>query len=119
MRMLDIGVAAGYAILCISLISLQSPYASKSASVTADSDARASLAIASYLKSVGLPYLATSPPSQVCASLSASSNTTVVLGGVIRGEPCAPEPSHPLGFSSLVLYISNSEVEIEAWIEGP
>ena len=119
MRVLDIGVSAGYALLCVSLIALMNPYSFEAARAGTSSDARASMAIASYVGDVGLAFLATAPPSDVCSSMLASSNSTVVLGGIVDGQVCGVAPSHPLGSSSFEISAADSTVEVEAWIAGP
>src|SRR4029077_8536343 len=96
MRILDIGVAAGYAILCVSIISVLSPYAIEAGAITAVSDARAGSAIAGYPQIVWLPFLATASPSQFCSSLLASSNATVIFGGKMNGFSCRPVPQNYL-----------------------
>jgi hypothetical protein len=118
MRILDLGVAAGYAILCISLISLLSPYSLEGGAIVARSDVRATSAVVGYIQTVGLPFLATAPPSQFCSSLLASSNATVIYGGEENGYPCRPAPPYFLGSSSFRFAVSGNQVEIEAWVAG-
>ncbi len=119
MRILDIAVAAGYAILCVSLIAVLNPYPVEGSAVAALSDARASSAVAQYVQSVGLPFLATATHSQFCESLRESDNQTVVLGGTINGVPCGPAPQQFLGSSSFGFSVSGNQMEIEAWVEAP
>jgi hypothetical protein len=116
MRIIDIAVAAGYAILCISVISLLSPYSSEEGAIVAASDARASSAIAGYIHTVGIPFLAVALPSQFCASLQASSNATITLGGTIDGVVCRVAPAYFAGSSSLWFTASDNQLEIEAWV---
>ncbi len=117
-RVLDIGVAAGYAILCISLIAVLSPYPLEGSAAAAASDARASGAIEGYVQTVGLQFLGTASLPQFCASLEASSNSTVILGGGIGGTTCGPAPAHFVGASEFSLALSGEKVEIAAWIAG-
>jgi hypothetical protein len=116
MRILDIGVAAAYAVLCLSLISFMGPYADERRSVQAAQDSAASSAIFRYVGSVGLPFLYLAQPSQICSSLGAASNRTMVLSGVIGGYRCPGTPASFLGSSSLTVTISGRQVEIEAWV---
>ena len=116
MRIIDIAVAAGYAILCISVISLLSPYSAEGGAIVAASDARASSAIAGYVQTVGIPFLATAIPSQFCASLQASSNATITLGGTIDGVVCRAAPAYYAGSSSLGFAVSGNQLEVEAWV---
>ncbi len=118
MRVLDIGVAAGYAVLCISLIAALSPYPLEGSAATAASAARASSAVAGYIQTVGLQFLGTASPSQLCSSLQASSNATVILGGGIGGSTCGPGPADFVGASDFRFTLSGEEVEIEAWVAG-
>ena len=116
MRVLDIAVAVGYAILCISIISLLIPYSAEDGAITAASDARAGSAIAGYIQTAGMPFLATALPSQFCASLQASSNSTIILGGAINGEVCRTAPIYFVGSSSFGFIVSGNQVEVEAWV---
>ena len=119
MRILDIAVAAGYAILCVSLIAALNPYPVEGSAAKALSDARASSAVADYVRSAGFPFLATASLAQFCESLRASGNQTIILGGTINGAPCGPDPPLFLGSSSFGFSVSGNHVEIEAWVEGP
>jgi hypothetical protein len=118
MRILDIGVAAGYGILCVSLISLLNPYSFDGGQVTAASDARASAALADYVQAVGLSFLANAPPSEICSSLQARSNGTVILGGSVDGSACGTAPVAFVGSSGFGFTVQGNQVEIEAWVEG-
>ncbi|MGA2198427.1 MAG: hypothetical protein ABSG45_00665 [Nitrososphaerales archaeon] len=116
MRTLDVVVAAGYAVICISLVSLISPYGSEVVGATALADARASSAAAAYVQAVGLPFIATASPSQFCSSLQTLSNATIVLGGEIDGLNCHPAPSLYLGSSGIGFMVSGRQVKVEAWV---
>jgi hypothetical protein len=118
MRVLDIAVAAGYAVLCITLIAVLSPYPLEGSAATAASDARASSAVAGYMQAVGLQFLGTASPSQLCASLQASSNASVTLGGGIGGTTCGHAPADYVGASDVKFTLSGEQVEIEAWVAG-
>lgn len=118
MRTLDIVIAAGYAVLCISLVSLMSPYGAEAEGAAAAADARAGVAIAGYVQTVGLPFLATASPSLFCSSLASSGNSTVILGGSLGGYVCGPAPPSFVGSSSMSFVLSGRRVEIEAWIAG-
>ncbi len=118
MRIIDIGVAAGYAVLCISLISVMNPFPADAAGVAAAADARASSAVMRYVQTVGMPFLAATSPQALCASLQGSSNATVVLGGAIDGHNCGSPPQRCLGSATFGLTISGTRVEIEAWVVG-
>ena len=116
---MDIGVAAGYAILCISLISLLSPYPAEGARIQAEADARASSAIASYVEYVGLQFLSTASSSAICSSLSSAGNASVIFGAIVDGASCGATPPSVVGFASLDLQFTGKQVEIESWIAGP
>lgn len=118
MRVLDIGVAAGYALLCLALVSTMSPYSAGLGSVRAASDARASEAVFQYVASVGLVFLADAPPAEVCASLLGHSNSTVALGGEVGGVRCSPQPADLQGTFSLWMSLSGREMTIEGWTEA-
>ncbi len=95
-----------------------SPYGAEGGGITATADSRASVAAASYVQKVGLPFLATASPGLFCSSLESSSNSTVVLGGSIDGHSCGPPPTDVIGSSSLGFALSGQQVEIEAWVAG-
>jgi hypothetical protein len=118
LRILDIAIAAAYGILCLSLISFMGPYGSEHGTAQAVQDADASSAIFAYVNSVGLPFLATSTPSQACSSIEAWGNSTLTMGGSVDGYPCSGAPGEFLGSSSLDLALSGRDVKIEAWEEG-
>jgi hypothetical protein len=117
LRTLDTVVAAGYAVLCISLITLMSPYGAVAGGATAGADARASVAVEGYVEAVGLAFLSSAPPTLFCSSLAASGNSTVVLGGSLGGYACGPPPAAFEGSSSVSFALQGRQVEIEAWIE--
>lgn len=119
MRILDIGVATAYALLCLSLVSYMGPYAVEHRSVQTREDALASSAIFGYVRTVGLPFLSGSATA-ICTSLEGSDNATLVFGGNIGGYGCpSPAPAEYLGSSSLNFTVSGRELIIEAWvIEG-
>ena len=116
MRVVDIGVAAGYAVLCIALISMMSPYGADAAGVAAASDARASSAVARYVQDAGMQFLAASTRQELCASLMASGNATVILGGEMDGQACGPAPQRYLGSASISFTILGTQEVIEAWV---
>ena len=115
-RILDIGVAAAYAVLCVSLISFMGPYANERQSAQASQDSAASAAIFGYVRFVGLPYLFLAQPSQICSSLEAASNATTVLSGSVGGYRCPGAPAAFFGSSNLTIAASGRQVEIEAWV---
>jgi hypothetical protein len=67
---------------------------------------------------VGLPFLATSPTSAVCASAAEASNSTLEIGVLVDGSPCVsqPAPPSPLASSSLALVLPSRTVVLEAWL---
>lgn len=117
-RILDIAVAATYGILCLSVISFMGPFGPESASAQADQEAIATSAVFGYVRSVGLPFLGTAPPHQICSSLQSSSNSTLMLGGSVDENSCSAPPAHYLACSNLTIVFSGREVDIEAWVEG-
>jgi hypothetical protein len=116
MRILDIGVAAAYGVLCLSLISFMGPYTDERQSAQATRDSAASSAIFGYVRSVGLPFLYLAQPSQICSSLEAASNRTTVLSGTVGDYRCPGTPASFLGSSSLTITLSGRQVEVEAWV---
>lgn len=121
MQFVDIAVASGYAVLCISLIVLMNPVAPREVSVEAHAQSTLDSAVASYLEHVGLPFLATSSDGAVCASAAAASNATLGLDVVLQGQPCSGVvvPSSPIAYSSLTLDLPSRYVVIEAWLARP
>jgi hypothetical protein len=118
MRILDIGVATGYALLCLSLISVMSPYGAGAEAAKSSSDGHANVAVYEYVQAVGLVFLADAAPSQVCLSLTEHGNSTMVLGGVVAGYACPGAPDRFEGESSISLVLSGREDVIEAWAVG-
>ncbi len=116
-RILDIGIATGYALLCLSLVSVMSPYGSQIQAADSVADAHASEAVFEYVQHVGLVFLADATPSQVCASLQQYSNSTLTLGGVIAGQPCPGAPATFEGEYTLDLPLSGREDTLRAWTE--
>jgi len=93
------------------------PYPLAGAGAGAQADGRAASAIASYVRSEGLPFLAGATVTSFCASLLAVSNSTLMLGGSLGGVSCGPPPSRSLGSSALGFAVSGRQVELEAWVE--
>ena len=118
MRILDIGVATGYALLCLTLVSTMNPYLAATQAVRTNSEARASEAVVAYVGSVGLVYLATASPADVCASLAEHSNSTLAFGGMVDGHACSEPPAGAKGSYSLALSLAGRQLVIEGWIEG-
>jgi hypothetical protein len=119
LRILDIGVATSYALVCLALVSVMNPYSAGVQVASNTSNARASEAIFEYIQSVGLVFLANASPSELCASLQQHSNSTLELGGNISGFACLGAPSTAEGKFTLVVSLSGRRDVIEAWIEKP
>lgn len=118
MRFLDIAVASAYAVACLSLILVMSPVAPHAAAVDASAKAALDTAISSYVEEVGLPFLAASPPSAICASAAEASNSTLQLGVSVDGVTCGSSPPQgALAVSSLRMKLPGRTVVIEAWLE--
>jgi hypothetical protein len=118
LRTIDVGVAAGYAIVCITLIAALSPYSADGEGAGASADGRASLAVAGYIRSVGVSFLSSDPPSTVCSSLGSYSNSTFAFGGSVDGVVCGRAPSYFLGSSSFIIGRPAGQIEVEAWVVG-
>lgn len=118
MQIIDIAVASGYAALCLSLIVLMNPVAPQEAAVEAGAQSSLDSAMLAYVGHVGLPFLATSPVSAVCASAAEASNSTLEIGVLVQGSPCPSQtgPSSPLASSSLTLDLPSRTVVLEAWL---
>ena len=117
MEFLDIAVASGYAAVCLSLILLMNPVASREAAVEAASQSTLDSAITAYLEHVGLPFLSTSTEAAICASAAQDSNSTLTLDVTIEGVGCDPAPTvPPLATSSLSLDLPGRVVVIESWL---
>lgn len=114
---MDIGIATAYGVLCLSLIAVMNPYPAGSQSDVSVSGRHASEAVFSYVQSVGVVFLGDAAPAQVCASLAASSNSTLVLGGQIGSFTCPNAPGTFEGVSSFTMSLSGRQVTIEAWDE--
>lgn len=118
MQIIDIAVASGYAALCLSLIVLMNPVASQEVAAEAGAESSLDSAILAYMGNVGLPFLAASPASAVCASAAEASNSTVEIGVLVGGSECASQapPPSPLASSSLTLELPSRTVVLEAWL---
>lgn len=117
MQFLDVAVASGYAVLCLSLIVLINPIAQHEVAVGAADRASLDVAISAYLGGVGLPFLAASPLSAICASAERATNSTIGLDVSVGGEDCGLSPRlPPLATSSLSLELGSREVVIQAWL---
>lgn len=118
MQLIDIAVASGYAALCLSLIVLMNPVAPQEAAVEAGAQSSLDSAMLAYTELVGLPFLSGAPASAVCASAAEASNSTIEIGVIIQGSPCASQaaPSSPLASSSLTLDLPSRTVVLEAWL---
>lgn len=119
MRILDISVATAYALLCLSLVSYMSPYGAAASSAASAADARANTSALQYVQNVGLVYLGTATPAEVCTSLQQHSTATVVLGGTVGTLLCPGGPRSFEGDFVMLLALSGREVKIEAWVVGP
>lgn len=117
MRILDIGVATGYALLCLSLIAVMNPYLAGIQAATSASDLHTNEAALGYVQTVGLVFLGGAPPMQVCASLEAHSNSTLILGGQIGGVTCPNAPTTYEGKASVTISLSTRQDTIQAWDE--
>jgi hypothetical protein len=115
MRIVDLAASLVYALLCISLISLMNPYVTLEAQAQLGARSRSYSALSQYLSRDGLPFLSASTPGQICSSLEAASNGTLVLSGVIDGVACSP-PRLEQPTSDLTLSLGNRTVVIEAWL---
>jgi hypothetical protein len=118
LRILDIGVATAYALLCLSLVSVMSPYGAGAEAAGSTAAARANVAVYHYVESEGLVFLDEATPSQVCSSLHEYGNSTMVLGGVIGGYVCPGAPRAFEGESSVTFTLLGREETIEAWDIG-
>jgi hypothetical protein len=116
-RFIDIAVASGYAVACLSLIVLMNPVAPREAAVGARAQSALDSAISSYLERVGLPFLTTSSETAICSSAAEASNSTVTIDVFVQGQGCgSAEPSFPLASSSLTIQLPSRTVVIEAWL---
>jgi hypothetical protein len=68
-----------------------------------------------YLQQRGIMWFLHSPQEEICSALAKSSNSSIIVSGVIGGEPCSP---HPLGepMATLMLRFLTREVTLEAWL---
>ena len=109
MRILDIGVAHGYALLCLALVSYDEPLRLWGRGGPGPLPAEGERSLFHYLGSTGLVFLAAASPSQVCASLRAYSNSTMFLGGQIGGTPLPGCTEQFLAESTVTFSLSRQE----------
>ena len=112
-------MATGYALLCLSLVSYMSPYGAAGSSVVGTADARANAGALQYVQSVGLVYLGTATPAEICTSLQQHSTAALVLGAAVGTFQCLSAPRSSEGGSVVQFALSGREVTIEAWAVGP
>jgi len=95
-----------------------SPVVPHETAVEAADQSRLSAAISSYVSAAGIPLLAEAPPSAICDSASAASNSTVMFDVLIDGEGCPSfsPPLSPLASSSLALGLPGRYLVVEAWL---
>ena len=77
-QFVDIAVAFGFGLLCLALIISISPVVSREAAVQEAAQAKADIALSSYVQHVGLPFLNSSTPASICNSTEQDSNSTLV-----------------------------------------
>ena len=109
-------IGSGYSAVCLSLILLISPVASREVAVEASSQASLDSAISNFVDDVGVESLANSTLAELCASAGAASNSTVSLGVTIQGQGCAPPPLASVASASLAIGLPGRTVVIEAWL---
>jgi hypothetical protein len=113
----DIVAASAYASICLVVILLLNPVASRELAVEAGDQAALDNSISTYIASVGLVFLSTAPPSTICSSLQDAGNSTLAFGGLVQGTPCGPgAPADALSSASLSLSLPTRTVEIQAWL---
>lgn len=117
MQFIDIAVASGYAAVCLALIVTMNPVIPRETAVEAGAQTRLDSSILAYIEGVGLPFLATATPPEVCASAAQATNSTVAFDVVVGGAPCASPPGSPLASDSLTLHLPGRTVLVEAWLE--
>jgi hypothetical protein len=66
------------------------------------------------VESKGIPWLATSPPAQICSLLGRYSNSTVTVSGSLGGVDCL-RPVARTVFVSLEIMTPPRNVTLEAW----
>ena len=118
MQFIDIAVASGYAVVCLSLLVLMNPVAPREAAVEAAAQTTLDSALTGYLEHVGLPFLTVSSEAAICSTAAEASNTTLAFDVVVQGAACGSSmvPSSPLASSSLTLDLPGRTVVIEAWL---
>jgi len=119
MQFIDIAVASGYAAVCLSLIVLMNPVASRETAVEAASQSTLDSAISGFVAHEGLPFFAASSQGSICGSAAAASNSTFAFDVLVQGSGCPSlvAPSSPRASSSLALELPGRTVVIEAWLE--
>ena len=117
MQFVDITIGAGYAAVVIILISLLSPGLAPGATDSAlqRDQLQATDALNAYIGHVGWLFLDGAPASTLCASLQASSTSSVVL----ESSQCpAPVPSPLLVASSMTFNLPDRSLTLTAMIQG-
>lgn len=76
---------------------------------------RAREAILSFVNSVGLGWIASSPLSEVCDNLK-HFDSSVTLNLIIDGEGCLPTGVIHYAYSNISLSLGSLAVKLEAWV---
>lgn len=121
MELLDIAIASAYASLCLTVIVIANPVASREVAVEAADQSTLDSAISAYVAQAGLPFLANAPLSELCASAAAAGNSTIGFDVGANGSGCSgiPVPAAPLAASTLSIQLPDRTVEVSAWLARP
>ena len=111
-QFVDIAVAFGFGLLCLALIISISPVVSREAAVQEAAQAKADIALSSYVQHVGLPFLNSSTPASICNSTEQDSNSTLVVTVLVDGvDSCGGStPTGSLASASLALSFPNRTI---------
>lgn len=115
MRFLDITLAAVLGLAAITGVSVWSPgpgdlgaHRLQERSVLRDS-------LASFVGAKGMAWFAAAPLAEICASVSASSNSTFALSAEINSSGCGGEPSKGSVSAELSFNVSSRQVTLRDW----
>jgi hypothetical protein len=121
MQFVDIAVAFGYGLLCLSLIVAISPVVPRETAVQEAAQTRLDVALSSYVERVGVPFLNSSQPSSICESAEQQSNSSFVVSVLINGDDSCggavvAVPVASLATVSLALSFPGRTVLIRTWL---
>ncbi len=113
MRVLDVAVAAMIGVSSLSLLAYSTPYPYQVSSAGSLEQAALRDRLLYVAGKLGIPYMEGSTFGQLCAALSAYSNSTVMISAAEGNLQCADRPA--VGYSTAVIEVPIGSAPLELW----